>query len=241
MQFLSPPLSWGVGRHLRERHRETLALRLFCWTDLLRKARRFHKWLTACVGAPLPSNVSEHILLSWYWRQRRIHRHHASPWTFSGDYFWHKGYYFSLCERWEVSPDKCLWNPFAVHAGDGPCRGKTHTHTHSQKTHTAVFVSVDKTVLGDRERPWGGGVRRGRLWDRRKGGRERGEMSRQIREAERWGEAEGWSRSAPHRLTKIIAGPISQEALNLSIIPGSLAVRHGLIYTLTDDGLSVCP
>lgn len=65
----------------------------------------------------------------------------------------------------------------------------THTYAdaHRQKTHTAVFVSVDKTVLRDCER-------RGRRRRRRTGGEERErerEMNTEIRERERWREAEG--------------------------------------------------
>jgi len=114
-------------------------------------------------------------------------------------------------KRQDVSPDKCLWNPFAVHAGDGPCRWKTRARAHtqrrtgvqSQKTHTAVFVSVDKTVLRDREklggvgcggghsetkRDWGGWE--GERWTDRLDVESNGRRQRAVRE------------SAPHRLIK---------------------------------------
>lgn len=61
----------------------------------------------------------------------------------------------------------------------------TRTLTQSQKTRTAVFVSVDKTVLGDGER------RRGETVREREGDEREREMKREIREGKRWREAEG--------------------------------------------------
>ena len=79
-----------------------------------------------------------------------------------------------------------------VHAEGKHTRAKhSHPYTHvrgctpAEKTHTAVFVSVDKTVLRDCERRRRGGEEKERERERER------EMNSEIRERERWREAEG--------------------------------------------------
>lgn len=84
--------------------------------------------------------------------------------------------------------------------------------------HTAVFVSVDKIVLRDCERQgvvwWWGGEWRGKTvrW------RERERWTARLKMERNGGRQRDVWEALPTGSLKIIAGPISQEALNPSII-----------------------